>query len=115
MVRDNTFWETVEFSDVVEEESGYSFYCDHYVHWNEVYSFGDRIHDIYDSVMSGEVWEFDHKIDAECIPLFIWNREQLKLTNWRMSSEFHLETEISGTYILADILRHLGPPVVLGH
>jgi len=29
--------------------------------------------------------------------------------------EFCSEAEIAGTYILADVLRYLGPPVVLGH
>jgi len=43
----------MEFSDVMEEELGYSFHCDHRVHWNEVYSFGDNIHDHHDSVMFG--------------------------------------------------------------
>jgi len=43
MVRDNTFWETMEFPDVMKKESGYSFHCDRCVHQNKVYSFRDRI------------------------------------------------------------------------
>jgi len=65
--------------------------------------------------MSGGLWEFDHEIDAEHIPPCIQNREWLKLANWRVSPEFHLETKIAGTYILADVLRYLRPPVVPGH
>jgi len=61
----------MEFPDVIEEESGCSFYCDHCVHQNEVRPFGDRIHDSHDSVMSGGLQEFDHEIDAERIPLCI--------------------------------------------
>jgi len=109
------FQEAMEFPDIMEEESGSSFCCDCYVHRNEVYSFGDRIHDSHDGIMSGELWEFGHKIDTECIPLSIWNGEQLKLANWRVLPRFCLEAEITSTYILASIPRYLGPPVVPGH
>ena len=105
----------MEFPDVIKEESGCSFCCDYCVHRNKVHSFGDRVHDSHDSVMSGELWKLDHKIDTEHIPLFIWNREQLKLADRRVSSRFHLEVEITGTYILANVPRHLRPPVVLEH
>jgi len=108
-------WEAVEFLDMVKKESGCSFCCDRCVHRNEVYSLGDRIYDSHDGVMSRELQEFDHKIDTKHIPLCIWNGEQLKLVNWRVSPEFRSEAEITGTYILADIPRHLRPPVVLGH
>jgi len=99
----------------MEEESGCSFCCDCHVCWNEVYSFGDSIHDCHHGVMSGRLREFDHKIDTECIPPCVQNGEWLKLTDWRMSPRFCLETEITSTHILANIPRHLGPPVVLGH
>jgi len=105
----------MEFPDIVEEESGCSFYCDRCVRWNKVYFFGDRIYNSHDGVVSRGLWKFDHKINAEHISLFIWNRERLKLVNWRVLPGFYLETEIAGTYILANILRHLGLPVVLEH
>jgi len=66
MVKDHAFWEAVEFPDVVEKESGYSFCCDCCVYWNKMYLFGDRIHDSHNSVMSGGLQEFDHKINTEC-------------------------------------------------
>jgi len=100
---------------MVEKESGYSFHCDHCVRQNEVYSLGDGIHNSHDSIVSRGLWEFDHKIDTEHIPPCIRNGEQLKLANWRVLPGFYLETEITGTYILANISRHLRPPVVLGH
>jgi len=81
----------------------------------EVHSFGDRIHDSHDSVMSEGLQEFDHKIDTEHIPLFIQNRKWLKLANRRASPRLYPEAEIAGTYILANVPRHLGPPVVLEH
>jgi len=105
----------MEFPDVMEEESDRSFLCDHRMRRNEVYSFGDSIHDCHDSVMSGGLQEFDHKIDTEGIPLCIQNGERLKLANRKMSPRFCPETEIASTHILADVPRHLGLPVVLGH
>jgi len=108
-------WEAVEFPDVMEEESGCSFHCDHRVCQNEVHSFGDSIHNYHDGVMSGGLREFDHKINTECIPPCVRNGERLKLTNWRVSPRFSPEVEIAGTYILANVPRHLGPPVVPGH
>jgi len=102
----------VELLDMVEKESSYSFCCDCCVCQNEVYSFGDGIHDSHDSVMSRGLQEFDHKIDTEHIPSCIWNGEQLKLANWRVLLGFHPEAEITDTYILANIPRHLRPPVV---
>jgi len=64
-VGDNTFREAVELPDMVKKESGYSFRCNCCVRRNEVYSLGDGIHDGHDSVMSGGLWEFDHKINTE--------------------------------------------------
>jgi len=105
----------MKFSDVMEEESGCSLRCDHRVHRNEVYSFGDSIHDHHDGVMSRRLREFDHKIDTEGIPLCIQNGERLKLANRRMLPRFRPEAEVASTHILADVPRHLGPLVVLGH
>ena len=100
---------------MVKKESGCFFCCDCCMCRNEVYSLGDGIYDSYNGVMSRGLWEFDHEIDTECIPLCVWNRERLKFTNWRVSPGFCLEAEIIGAYILADIPRHLRPPVVPGH
>jgi len=105
----------MEFPDVMEEESGCSFRYDRRVRRNEVYSFGDSIHDHYNGVMSRGLQEFDHKIDTEGVPPCIRNREQLKLANRRMSPRFRPEAEVASTHILANVPRHLGPPVVPGH
>jgi len=80
-----------------------------------VYPLGDGIHDGHDGVMSGGLQEFNHEINTERIPLYVRNREQLKLANWRVSPRLSLEAEITGTYILANIPRHLRPPVVPRH
>jgi len=114
-VGDDTFQEAVEFPNVMEEESGCFFHCDRRVHQNEVYSFGDSIHDHQNGVMSGGLWEFNHKIDTEGILPCIWHGERLKLANRKMSPRFRPEAKIASTHILADVPRHLGPPVVPGH
>jgi len=59
------FWEAMEFLDIIEEESGCSFCCDHCVCRNKVHSFGDRIHDSHDGVMSEGLQEFNQEIDTE--------------------------------------------------
>jgi len=105
----------VEFPDIVEKESGCSFRCDRSIRQNKVHPFGDRVYDSHDSVMPRGLWEFDYEIDTEHVPPFVQNREQLELANRRMSPRFRLEAEIASTHILADVPRHLGPPVVLGH
>ena len=109
------FRETMKLPDVVEKESGCSFCYDHCVYRNKVHSFGDRVHDSHDGIMSGGLQEFDHKINTERVPLFIQNREQLELANRRVLPRFCLEAEVAGTHILADVSRHLGPPVIPGH
>jgi len=114
-VEDDTFREAIEFLDVMEEESGCSFRCNCRVRRNEVYSFGDSIHDCHDSIMSGGLREFDHKIDAEGVPPRVRHRERLKLANRRMSPRFRPEAKIASAHILANVPRHLGPPVVPGH
>jgi len=68
-------WEAMELPDVVKKEFGCSFHYDRYVHRNEVYSLGDRIYNSHDSVMSGGLQEFNHKIDTERILPCIWNGE----------------------------------------
>ena len=75
----------------------------------------DSIHDRHDSVMSGGLQEFDHKIDTEGVPLCVWNGERLELANRRMSPRFSPEAEVTSTHILADVPGHLRPPVVPGH
>ena len=105
----------MELPDVVKKESGCFFHCDCHVHWNKVHSLGDGIYNSHNSVISRGLQEFDHKIDTECIPLCIWNGEQLKFANWRVSPGFCPEAKITSAYILANIPRHLRLPVVLGH
>jgi len=109
------FWEAVEFPNIMEEESGYSFCCDSRVRRNEVYSFGDSIYDRHNGIMSGGLQEFDHKIDTEGVPPCVQHGERLKLANRRMSPRFRPEAKIASTHILADVPRHLGPLVVPGH
>ena len=72
------FREAMEFLDVMEEESGCSFRCNRRVRRNEVYSFGDSIHDRHDSVMSSGLWEFDHKINTEGVPPRVQNGEAVE-------------------------------------
>jgi len=81
MVGDNTFWEAMELPDMIKKESGCSFRCNRCVCRNKVYSLGDRIHNSHDSIMSGGLWEFDHEINTEGIPLCIRNGEQLEFAN----------------------------------
>jgi len=81
----------MELPDMVKKESGCSFHCNRCVRRNEVYSLGDGIHDGHDSVMSGGLWEFDHEINTERIPLCVRNREWLELTNWRVLPRFSPE------------------------
>jgi len=76
---------------MVKKESGCSFRCNRYVHWNKVYSLGDGIHDGHDSIMSRGLWEFDHEVNTERIPLCVRNRERFELANWRVSPRFSLE------------------------
>jgi len=109
------FQEAVELPDVVKKDSGCSFHYDRCVRQNEVYSLGDRIYDSHNGVMSRELWEFDHEINTEHIPPCVQNGEWLKLANWRVSPGFRPEAEITDTYILANIPRHLRLPVVPGH
>jgi len=73
VVGDHAFWEAMEFSDVVEKESGCSFCCDRDMHQNKVHSFGDRVYDSHDGVMPRGLWEFDYEIDTERVPPFIRN------------------------------------------
>jgi len=114
-IGDNTFREAVKLPDMVKKESGCSFRCNRCVRRNKVYSLGDGIHDGHDGVMSRRLREFDYKIDTKGVPSCVQNREWLELTNRRMSPRFGLETKIASTHILADVPRHLGPPVVPGH
>jgi len=109
------FQETIEFPNVMEKESGCSFHCDCCVRQNEVHSFGDRIHNSHDGVISRGLREFNHEINTECVLLSVWNKERLELANRRVSLRFHLEAEIIGTHILANVPRHLGLPVIPGH
>jgi len=85
------FQEAMELPDIMKKESGCSFRCNRCVCRNEVYSLGDRIHDGHDSVMSGGLREFDHKINTEGIPPCIRNGERLELTNWRVLPRFSPE------------------------
>ena len=105
----------MKFLDIMEEESGCFFHCDCFVHRNKVHSFGDRVHDSHNSIMSGGFQEFDHRIDTECVPLFVQNGEWLELTNRRVLPRFCPEAEVTGTHILANIPRYLRPPVILGY
>jgi len=114
-VGDHAFWEAVEFPDIVEKESGCSFRRDRSMYQNKVHSFGDRVYDSHGGVMPRGLWEFGHEINAEHVPPFVQNRERLKLANRRVPPRFCSEVKIASTHILANVPRHLRPPVVPGH
>jgi len=109
------FWEAIELLDMVKKESGCSFCCNCCVRQNEVHSLRDGIYNGHDAVMTGRLREFNYKIDTEGVPPCVWNGERLKFTNRIISPRFSPETKIASTHILADVPRHLGPPVVPGH
>jgi len=78
-----------------------------------VYSFVDRVHNSYDGVMSRGLQEFDHKIDTEHVPPFVWNREWLELANRRVSPRLRLEAEVAGTCKGIALSPHLNCKVIL--
>ena len=49
---------------------------------------------------------------TDSIPQSIRDREQMELSGWRTAEGFSLETHVTSRNVLANILRHVWPPVI---
>jgi len=60
------------------------------------------------------VWEYHNEVHADDIPMVLQSWEQVKLSNWAALLNLSPETGVACFHILANVARHLWPPVVAG-
>lgn len=106
MIQDNNIGETVLTPDVMKIKSHSSQGSDSSRCWDEVHSFGDRVYDVHDSIVAIGLREFDNEIYTHNIPTGLGNRERVEFSNWLMA-------EVACLAVLANVTRHLGPPIVV--
>ena len=112
VVWDYILWKAVKLLDLMQEKSGCSFHCYHYVHWNKVYSFWHRVHYCHHYIMSGGEKEFYNKVHTKCVPSQVWNLKRVQFAYWSLPYWFCPDAEVTGADILSNVSRHLWLPVV---
>ena len=71
-----------------------------------------QVYNHHDCIISSGLGEFNNKVHAHDIPAFFWDEEWLEFTGWLLVLDLGLEAEVAGGYIAANVLGHVGPPVV---
>ena len=66
----------MQFPDMCKEQVGCSKGCDCRMCQNEVGHLAHGIHNIHDCVIAMRLWELDNEVDADGVPMELWNREQ---------------------------------------
>jgi hypothetical protein len=61
------------------------------------------------------LWQFDYEVDADRVPWCLRCLRGVELTDWSSTLYFRAVTQITGLDIDADVMGHLGPPVVAGY
>jgi len=70
------------------------------------------IDNCHDSIISSGLWKFYNEIHADDFPTFFWDWEGVKLSNQEVALCLSLETLVAGGDLLANVARHVWPPVV---
>ena len=58
-----------------KEQMGHSEGHDHHVCWNEVGHLTHRVYDIHDHVIVMRLWELNNEVNADGIPMELWDGE----------------------------------------
>ena len=66
----------MQFPDMHKEQVGRSEGCDHSVCQNEVGHLTHGVCNIHDHVIAMRLWELNDEVNADCVPMGLWNREQ---------------------------------------
>ena len=74
-VRNYLSQKPMQFSDMCEEQAGRSEGSDCSMRQNEVGHLTHRIHNVHDHVITMSLWEFNDEVDADGVPMELWNRE----------------------------------------
>ena len=65
----------MQFPDMYREQAGCSEGCDHSVCQNELGHLTHGIHNIHDHIVAMRLWELNNEVDADGVPMELWNRE----------------------------------------
>ena len=65
----------MEFPDMCEEQVGHSEGSDCSVCQNKVGHLTHGIHNVHDHIVAVRLWEFDNEVNADGVPMELWNRE----------------------------------------
>ena len=66
----------MQFPDMCEKQAGGSKGSDCSVCWNEVGHLTHGIHNIHDCIVAVRFQEFDNEVNADGVPMELWNGER---------------------------------------
>jgi hypothetical protein len=77
-----------------------------------VHVLGYTVNDIHNCIIAMGFRQFDYEVDADHVP---WCLQRVEFANRSLALHFHLAAQITGLDVGANVVGHLGPPVVAGY
>jgi hypothetical protein len=105
----------VVFPDLFKEEESCTFSIDGGMHRDEVHTLGYTVDDVYNCMIAMGFRQFNYKVDADHVPWCLQCLRRVELTDRSLLLHFHPVAQITGLDIDADVMGHLGPPVITGY
>jgi len=105
----------MKFPDITQVEVGGAGSCNSGDGLDKVGAFTGGVHDHHDRIVPSGFGELDDEIDTGCVPATFRDREGLELSCQEAAGDFGAEAEVAGQNVLANIVGHVGPPIILGY
>jgi hypothetical protein len=82
---------------------------------DEVHTLVYTVDDVYNCIIFMGFRQFDCEVDTDHIPWCLWYLQRVELTNRSLTLHLCPVAQITGIDIGANVVGHLGPPVVAGY
>jgi hypothetical protein len=103
------------FPDIPEVESGCAFSSDGGVYRNKVHAFNYAVDDVHNCVVTMGFRQFNYEVDTDHIPWCFRSLRGMELTDRSSTLYFSPGAQVAVLHIDANVVGHLGPPVIAGY
>jgi hypothetical protein len=103
------------FSDLFQEEEGCAFSIDGGMCQDEVHTLSKAVDDTHNCIVPMGFRKLNYEVDADRVPWCLGCLQMVELTDRSSTLRFSPIAQITGLDIDANVVGHLGPPVVAGY
>jgi hypothetical protein len=101
--------------DLFKEQTSGAFSIDGGMHRDEVHTLGYTVDDIHNCIIAMGFWQFDYEVHADHVPWCLRCLRRVELTDRSFKLHFRPVAQITGLDIDANVVGHLGLPIIAGY